>query len=240
MKAALVTGAAGAIGAALCQAFQEAGYHVVATDVAPGKAGDAFVQGDLARFAQDPKARAALARGLRKALGKHKLHVLVNNAATQRLGAAADVAQEDWDATMAVNVSAPLFLAQAFLPDLEASGGSVVNVASIHASLTKPGFVAYAASKAALVGLTKALAVDLGGKVRVNAVAPAAVDTPMLRAGLDAKSLAKLARHHPAGQVASPADVARTVLWLAEGPSFLTGAVVGLDGAIASRLHDPE
>lgn len=240
MKAAIVTGASGAIGAAICKALTAAGYHVVGTDLVPGAPSAVFVKADLQAVGRDTKARAAAVAALRKAIGKHKLQVLVNNAATQRLATTQGVTQDDWDATFSVNLSAPFFLVQAFAKDLASNGGSVVNLASIHAQSTKPSFVAYATSKAALVGLTRALAVDLGSKVRVNAVAPAAIDTPMLRAGLDKASLARLHGHHPARAVGDPADVAQVVLWLATGPAFLTGSIVGLDGAIASRLHDPE
>ena len=241
MKTALITGVAGAIGQALVTAFKSAGYRVIGTDARRASNCDAFVQIDLEAFATDLRARKVATAALRKVLAKDTLHVLVNNAATQRLGSATEVSQADWDATMAVNVGAAFFLIQEFADDLAAVGGSAVNIASIHARLTKPAFVAYATSKAALVGLTQALAVDLGGKVRVNAIAPAAIDTPMLHAGFSGRASAfqKLARAHPTGAIGTPSDVAFLAVWLARGPAFLTGAVVGLDGGIAGRLHDP-
>lgn len=243
MKAVIITGASGAIGGALCKAFKDAGYRVIATDVAAGAECDAFVKADLAAFATNERQRASIAAKLRKAVGRAKLTTLVNNAATQRLGATQEVTQEDWDGTLAVNLSAPFFLAQAFADDLAANRGSVVNIASIHATLTKPRFVAYATSKAALVGLSHAMAVDLGGRLRVNAISPAAIGTPMLHAGFngDKKRLAALANHHPTRSIGTPAEVANLAVALAgDGMAFLTGAVISLDGAIGSRLHDPE
>jgi NAD(P)-dependent dehydrogenase (short-subunit alcohol dehydrogenase family) len=243
MRAALVTGAAGGIGRELCRAFDKAGWRVLATDLpgspAPGAA--EFLPADLAGLVADPGGRARFASVVRRALGADPLGALVNNAAVQRLGATASVSVEDWDETFRVNVAAPFFLVQEFLPELEAARGSVVNVASIHATSTKPGFVAYAASKAALAGLTRAMAVDLGGRVRVNALCPAAISTAMLEAGFEgrAEERRQLDACHPAGRVGTPGEVARAALFLAEGPEFLNGACLGLDGGLAARLHDP-
>ena len=117
----------------------------------------------------------------------------------------------------------------------------MVNVASIHANLTKPGFVAYATSKAALVGLTRSMAVDLGRRVRVNAVLPAATATPMLTAGLGgAAELEALGAMHPLGRIARPEEIAAAVVYLAsEAASFVTGTVLAVDGGVGARLHDP-
>ena len=235
MKAALITGAAGAIGQALVAEFRRAGFHVVATDLDPATG---IVPCDLRRLATEERYRRAALVRFRKALKGHDLQVLVNNAATQRLGAMVDISLDDWDATLAVNVTAPFLLAQAFADDLARHSGSIINVTSIHDRLTKPRFVAYATSKAALAGLTRALAVDLGGKVRVNAVSPAAVDTPMLRAGLHKGQKATLRNAHPAGRIATPSDVAKVALQLVTDIPFLTGTIIGLDGAIGSRLHE--
>jgi NAD(P)-dependent dehydrogenase (short-subunit alcohol dehydrogenase family) len=117
-----------------------------------------------------------------------------------------------------------------------------VHIGSIHSQLTKPGFTAYATSKAALAGLTRAMAVELGGTVRVNAIQPAAIATPMLEAGFaDAPHLkSQLDAFHPTGAIGSPADVARAVLFLLDPVnSFLNGCVLPLGGGIHSRLHDP-
>jgi NAD(P)-dependent dehydrogenase (short-subunit alcohol dehydrogenase family) len=102
--------------------------------------------------------------------------------------------------------------------------------------------VAYATSKTALVGMTRALAVDLGGRVRVNAVCPAAIATPMLVAGFEGRDAAyqELAAMHPAGRIGQPDEVAKACLMLADPQlGFLTGACLGLDGGIGARLHDP-
>jgi NAD(P)-dependent dehydrogenase (short-subunit alcohol dehydrogenase family) len=108
--------------------------------------------------------------------------------------------------------------------------------------LTKPNFSAYATSKSALEGLTRALAVELGSSVRVNAIAPAAIETPMLQAGFEGNpdGLTQLANHHPSGRLGQAGEVAQLAHFIAQFPSrFLNGAVLGLDGGIAARLHDP-
>ena len=122
--------------------------------------------------------------------------------------------------------------------------GGVVNIGSIHARTTKPGFVSYATSKAALIGLTQALAVDLGSKgVRVNVVQPAATQTDMLMRGLDGHPEAydRLAAYHPLERIADPGEIADAVMFLVSAnASFITGAVLSVDGGIGVRLHDPK
>lgn len=244
MRTVLVTGAAGGIGQATCSAFKADGWRVVATDLRkPERDFDAYVEIDLDRFAADATARADALRRLRAALREGRVDALVNNAAVQILGATPDVRAEDWERSFRVNVTAPFLLTQGLLPELERAKGCVVNIASIHATLTKPAFVTYATTKAALVGLTRSLAVDLGPRgVRVNAIAPAAVETPMLRAGFASESaLAKLAEYHPAMVLGAPAEVARAAVFLGgSGFPFLSGAILDVNGAIGARLHDSE
>ena len=249
MKGVLITGASGGIGRALCAAFRLAGWRVVATDApergtpeGSGTEGAIWVPCCLAAYVADAGVRDGFRTRVVEALGDASLVALVNNAAVQHCGATPDVVPSEWAATLAVNVSAPFFLVQSFLGLLEKSRGSVVQITSIHASQTKPGFVAYATSKAALAGLTRALAVDLGGRVRVNAIAPAAISTPMLEAGFAgrAESRVELDRFHPAGRIGQPDEVARAAVWLAsEDAGFLTGATLAVDGALGVRLHDP-
>jgi NAD(P)-dependent dehydrogenase (short-subunit alcohol dehydrogenase family) len=258
-RAVLITGAAGGIGQALCAGFIAAGWHVLATDhpavIAQRSTSAAqppalhWIPLDLAAFAQDTVRRQSFATRVRSLLASLApapcslpLACLVNNAAVQRLGRAKDVTAEDWEASLDVNLVAPFLLAQTFLPELEAARGSVVNIASIHAQLTKPGFVVYATTKAALVGMTRALAVDLGPRVRVNAICPAAISTLMLEAGFAGRPEARrqLDEFHPAGCIGQPAEVARLAVFLAEANApFLTGSCLSLDGAISARLHDP-
>ena len=244
MRAVLVTGAAGGIGEALCAAFHGAGWRVVATDFrkpAPPQA-DAFIDIDLETLATDDRALAGFKGQVQNALGGEMLAALINNAAVQILGGTASVSAKDWERTLRVNLTAPFCLVQTFLADLEAANGVVINVGSVHAQATKPGFVSYATSKAAVHGLTRALAVDLGPRVRAVCLAPAAVATPMLLAGFadDAQAIADLKNMHPAGRLAQPNEIAEAAVAIADKPFlFSTGSTFWLDGGILSRLHDP-
>lgn len=246
MPNAVITGAAGGIGRALVRAFTDAGYVVLATDLQPHPDGLAcahYLQLDLARTVSDEVAAAQAFGQIRAAFGHPAgIDALVNNAALQVLGGAGSLTRADWQATLDVNLLAPFFWTQGLLPELEAVHGSVVNVSSIHARLTKKDFVAYATSKAALSGMTRALAVDLQGRVRVHAIEPAAIATDMLKAGFADRPDAydRLQACHPAGRIGTPDEVAAAAVWLASGsPGFLQGACLALDGGIGNCLLDP-
>jgi NAD(P)-dependent dehydrogenase (short-subunit alcohol dehydrogenase family) len=243
MKTALITGALGGIGQALCTEFKRAGYFVIGTDKRAGLCTcDAFINIDIRELYAREDRRKGLVDEVRGIIGQNGLKVLVNNAATQILNRTDDIQISDWDDTLQTNLIAPFLMLQSFLPDLEAAKGSVVNIASIHSDLTKPRFVCYATSKAALVGMTRALAVDLGARIRVNAISPAATATPMLLAGFEGKSkeFDELAKNHPLERIAQPWEVAKTAIFLAsEDAAFITGACLHIDGGIGGRLHDP-
>ena len=244
-KSVLITGAAGGIGQALCEEFTREGYFVIATDLAGTtvEVCDVFIECDLEEICHSSEALNAFFDSVNNVLSGGRLSVLVNNAAIQILGRTANISREDWFRSMNVNVTAPFFLVQAFIDDLEKSRGCVINIASVHFIATKPGFVSYATSKAALIGLTQSLAVDLGGTVRINAINPAATDTPMLRAGFEnnQKGFEELQKMHPIGRIAQPTEVAKVAVFLAsDSASFLTGTSVDVDGGILARLHDPD
>jgi NAD(P)-dependent dehydrogenase (short-subunit alcohol dehydrogenase family) len=242
---ALITGAAGGIGQALVQSFVDKGYRVLALDrvTQPGHMDcDHYWQTDLERLVQDQDYRAEQLAAMAKATGEGGLHVLVNNAAVQVLGGVDGLSMSDWQLTLNVNLLAPFALTQGLLTQLEMAGGSVIHISSIHARLTKAGFVAYATSKAALSGMTRAMAVDLGGRVRINAIEPAAIATAMLKAGFEGhpEQYSMLEACHPQGRVGTPAEVAALAVSIASGDlRFLHGACVGMDGGISGRLFDP-
>jgi NAD(P)-dependent dehydrogenase (short-subunit alcohol dehydrogenase family) len=243
MKTALITGALGGIGQALCSEFRKAGYFVIGTDKRDGKCDcEAFLNVDIRDLYLQASVREKVTADVRRIVGEHGLKVLVNNAATQVLNRTDDIKTTDWDDTLQTNLIAPFLLTQALLSDLEKAKGSVVNIASIHSVATKPTFVCYATSKAALVGMTRALAVDLGPRVRVNAINPAATATPMLLAGFEGKSkeFDELAKKHPLERIAQPWEVAKTAIFLAsDDAAFISGACLHIDGGIGGRLNDP-
>ena len=240
----LVTGAAGAIGMTLCEAFQAAGYRVIATDraVAHG-ACHAYLPLDLAQLVDDQAVREEFHRQVVVALDGVPLRVLVNNAAVQTLSDVDQLSLAAFRHSLDVNLSAPLALVTSFLDALSAQRGVVINIGSVHAQLTKPGFLAYAVSKAALAGLTRSLALDLAPRgIRVNEIRPGATATPMLQAGFasDPQALAQLANMQPLGRLGAPADIAAMAVFLASGQAaFVSGAALPVDGGIGARLHDP-
>lgn len=243
-SAVLVTGAAGGIGCALVEAYAEAGWRVIATDLrdVPSSSAQTFIPADLEEIASDDTALETFGYAVRGALHGSPLRALVNNAALQLLGSVSTVSLTDWERTLRLNVTAPFRLAQALLPELQSANGSIINVGSVHAQATKREFLAYATSKAALHGLTRAMAVDLGSNPRVLCVAPAAVGTQMLHDGFADRpeALADLAAAHPVGRIAAPAEIARSIVSLSQEPFlFATGSTVWLDGGVLSRLHDP-
>ena len=244
-NAVLVTGALGGIGQAMCSEFQAAGYFVIATDRQDGEcACDAFLRVDIQELCSSTESRDKLFEEVASIVESNevRLHSLINNAAIQILNRTDDVTMDDWRTTLDTNLVAPFMLIQRFLPLLEASSGGVVNVASVHAVATKPEFVCYATSKSALVGLTRAMAVDLGPRLRLNAISPAATATPMLLAGFEGRpeALKELANMHPLERIAEPAEIAQTAVFLcSDNAKFITGSCWHVDGGIGARLHDP-
>lgn len=237
----LLTGAAGGIGRVLQQELGK-DFRVIGVDRRPVSSGDIHIEFDCASLAED-----AGQRELRNIVADamqpgDRFKAVINNAAVQILGSTEDIQLADFQQSMFVNVTVPFIISQMFIKDLEDNHGVVLNIGSIHASMTKPGFVAYATSKAALAGLTRALAVDLGGRVRVNCIAPAAISTPMLEAGFknNPDGLASLNAFHPSGRIGQPAEIADLARFLlADDVGFLNGSSISIDGAISARLHDP-
>lgn len=242
---ALVTGANGGIGQALCKTFKEEGYEVIATDV-HDKPLDSltfsqYVSIDLNKLVESESYAADRTNQIKSFLSNGELHALINNAAIQILGGVDSLTRSDWSQTLNINLQAPFLLAQAFISELEVCKGSIVNISSIHAKLTKKNFVAYATSKAALSGMTRAMAVDLGSRIKVNAIEPAAVETQMLRDGFKSSPelFQLLKNYHPTKCIAQPNDVCRAVQFLIKSGSFGSGMILAIDGAIGASLHDP-
>jgi len=242
MPNAVVTGATGGIGRAIGAVFTNAGFRVIGLDCREGvDLPYEVIPFDVCDFAEADACEETRARI--EEVTKGCLDVLVNNAAVQIKSPIEAVTSADWAVTLQTNLLAPFWATRRLLPLLRSARGSVVNIASIHALATKPGFTLYSTSKGALVSLTRALALELAPEVRVNAVLPAATDTAMLRAGLEGSEnlLEALGEYHPLGRIAQPEEVARVALFLASSEStFVTGAELRVDGGIGARLHDPE
>ncbi len=241
MKTVLITGVLGGIGAAIARRFRQGRYYVYGLDKREDYKSDChrFIRFDLHEFVRNAEYRIRKTTELDELVPK--LNVLINNAAVQLLDPLEDITLDDWHETLNVNLTAPMLLSKLFVQRLEATHGAIINIGSIHYRLTKPRFVAYATSKGALVTLTKAMAVDLQGRVRVNCISPAAVETEMLRDGFKGQphALDTLRHIHPVQRIGTPDDVARLAWFLAEEHTgFIHGANIMLDGGISSVLKD--
>jgi NAD(P)-dependent dehydrogenase (short-subunit alcohol dehydrogenase family) len=226
----LISGGATGIGAALVEHFVAQGGRVAFLDIdEPAGAQLAATLGEHARFiACDVRDTAALQRAATAAATAHgPVRVLVNNAARDDRHAIEAVTPEFWDERMAVNLRHQFFLAQAVAPGMTASGGgSIVNFSSVSWRLALPGMPAYLTAKAAIEGLTRALARDLGpARIRVNAVVPGWIMTErQIALWLNPDSERALLDAQCLKEKLYPADVARLVLWLAADDSRLATA----------------
>lgn len=246
-KFAVITGSSGGIGSALVDAFLSDNYSVVGIDTndsGRNSVGFLEINADLFEFTKNENYREQILNQIENHLSERlDDFVLINNAAVQILNPVSKLNWSDWDKTLAVNTMAPFFLVQGFFDQLIKANGHIINISSIHSKLTKENFSCYAASKSALEALTRSLALELSAKgVSVNAIAPAAIATQMLKDGFaeSPEKLKELESYHPAGMIGSPEELAAFVKSVTEQKGgFLTGSVLEFNGGIASRLHDP-
>jgi glucose 1-dehydrogenase len=246
-KTLLITGAAGGIGRATVDLFAARGWRVLGVDRAPFggpfPADGGFIQADISQ----PDELAAIFEQARRFTDS--LEALVNNAAMQIAKPLLETTVREWDAVMASNLRSVFLAVKLAHPLLKKrGGGAVVNVSSVHAVQTSANIAAYAASKGGLLALTRAMAIEFAPDgIRVNAILPGAVDTPMLRAGLDRghagggdlhARLENLARKTVNGRVGTPDEIAQAIYFLAdEGQSsFMTGQALVVDGGATARL----
>ncbi len=248
-KVAVVTGGASGIGRATAEILSARGARVGVLDLAEDEGQD-VVQSIRAQDRQvlfhavnvaEPGEVHAAVYQVRKAFGP--IDILVVSAGIQRYGNALTTSDAQWTEVLGVNLNGAWYAARACLPDMVRRGGAIVNVASVQSLASQYNVLAYTASKHALIGLTRSMAMDFAAdKVRVNAVCPGTVDTPMLgwAASLDPNPQSVLdacAKMHPLGRIARPEEIAEVVAFLAhDSASFVTGAVWTVDGGLLTLI----
>jgi NAD(P)-dependent dehydrogenase (short-subunit alcohol dehydrogenase family) len=249
-KRCLVTGAAQGIGRAIVTAFLREGALVAGLDVcAPAEPLAAALKSSTNGQAllidcdvtKSDAVRAAV-ESIAERFGS--LNVLVNNAGVNTYFDATTMSEMQWDAFFAIDLKAAWLCAKAAIPYLlEAPGGSIINISSLHATLTTEGMFPYAAAKAGLVGLTKSLALDYGPRgIRVNAVAPGFTQTRLvddwLAAQTDAAAMhQRMIDAHPLRRIAQPEDVANMVVFLASDDArAVTGGLFPVDCGLSARF----
>ena len=234
-RVALITGAGRGIGAATARAFARAGAQVGLLDREAADLAAAAAETGGVAFPADVTDAAAVRRAVDGVVARWgRLDILVNNAGIVRDAALADVTDDDWSATLDVNLRGAMLCARAAVPHMKAAGfGRILSATSIVAQTGNYGQTAYAASKAGIVGLTRTWARELGPRgITANAVAPGFIDTPMVKT-VPAKVMAEVVARTPAGRMGRPEEVASVYLFLASDlASFINGAVVGVDGGL--------
>jgi 2-keto-3-deoxy-L-fuconate dehydrogenase len=233
-KTALVTGAAGGIGAAVVQMLRAEGAMVAVADRdVLGIDAEAHLPGDL----RDAVYADGLPSAVVAALGR--LDIVVNNAGVITRGPVTETSDADWDLSVGVNVEAPFRISRAAIPLMAGQGGgAIINVSSCWGLRPGPNHAVYCMTKAALASLTQCMGMDHAHQgVRINAVAPNEVNTPMLRTGFAKRgfdpdtAVAELGKTVPLGRIAEPEDIADVILFLAsDAARYMVGTVVEVNG----------
>ncbi len=239
-KVAIVTGAGAGIGKAIAIAFAQEGAKVVLADInaaEPLGASSIAVQTDVA----DPESVRRMVAATVERFGA--VHILMNNAAIQVNKKIEDTTPEEWARQMAVNVGGVFLCSKYALPHLRTTRGTIINMSSVNGTFVEPMCAGYCASKAAILGFTKAIAIDHGFEgIRVNAICPGYIDAGLAEGYFLAQPDPDAARRqagklHALHRIGKPEEVARAAVFLAsEEASFMTGSAIYVDGGLSAGL----
>jgi len=246
-KVVLITGIASGIGRATATIFAQEGAKVVGADVNQEKGQEVIeaikrAGGEAIFVEADVSETSDVKRLVKKALAYGRIDVLFNNAGVELVKKLKDTTEEEWDRIVKINLRSVFLCCKSIIPEMiQKGGGVIINNASV-AGLVGSFSPAYSAAKGGIIALTKTLAVELASdNIRVNCICPGAIETPMLRRVLKKQGDPELIRRervksYPIGRFGKPEEIAHTALFLAsDESSFMTGAVVAVDGGFTSR-----
>ena len=244
-KVALITGASSGIGSATAKLFAHEGWHVIGVTrrkMNKPEGINHYISGDVSKVSDVQRIFDEITNE------EGRIDALINNAGIQICKPLVETTVEQWDAIMNTNARSIFLCVKNAYPLMHEHGGSIVNVSSVHAIATSASIAAYAASKGAILALTRAVAIELAYEnIRVNAVLPGAVDTPMLHAGFTRghlgisdpqQQIEELSRRTVIGRIGKPEEIAQAILFLADESrsSFITGQMLVVDGGATAKL----
>jgi len=248
-RVAVITGAGSGIGRACAREFAKEGARVVIADIDSAAASETLraigVTGGTAMAVEtDVSSADAVQKLVEQTLGAYsQVDVLINNAAIQVSKTVEETTVEEWEREIAVNLGGVFLCSKFFIPHLRKTKGAIINMASVNGFFVEPMCAGYCATKAAIIGLTKAMAIDHGREgIRVNCICPGYIDAGLAWGYFEAQSDPAAARGaagklHALGRIGEPEEVARVAVFLASNEaSFMTGSAVVVDGGFGSGL----
>lgn len=248
-RVVVITGSGSGIGRAAAMEFAQAGARVVVADINLGGARETVARigsagGTALAIQADVASPDSVQRLVQETLTRFgAVHVLLNNAAIQINKTVEDTEVDEWNREIAVNLGGVFLCSKYFLPHLRQTKGNIINMSSVNGYFVEPMCAGYCATKAAIIGLTKAMAIDHGKEgIRVNCICPGYIDTGLAEGYFEAQSDPQAARAaagrlHALWRIGHPEEVARAAVFLAsDNASFVSGAAFTVDGGFSAGL----